>query len=395
MHAKKCRGSARLLKTQKIAFCVPNMIIGGVETVLTNTLQELSTQPDIELRIITHAKIREPKYIKWIQEHPEIPVYVYYPLCNWFEDWRKYCRIFPLKQLRKIAFSLYKKYRRTLVSHRSTIKDIDIFIDYKNLEFYREIRKIPGRKIAWVHGPVEYILGKHSPNRIKQYDKIIGLTDDFVSSFKQILPQYADKVMRIYNPINSEEIRKKALHGKTIEGKYFCQVSRLDSTQKDIETLINGFDIFWQRNGQPDIKLLIIGSGPDEKQLKQLALSKVSHSQIIFTGQTDNPFGYIKGALASILSTKYEGLPTVLIESAVLGVPVISADCRNGPREILLNGDAGFLFQVGNANELANTMEYVINNQNIASQKAAVATEKLGRFTPKDISIQILKLIRS
>ena len=86
----------------KVILCIPNMVIGGVETVFVNTINELSKCPDLSIKIVTHAKIREHLYTDWLKTHPEIPAYVYYPLCNWFEDMQKYCNIFPLKPLRKI-----------------------------------------------------------------------------------------------------------------------------------------------------------------------------------------------------------------------------------------------------------------------------------------------------
>ena len=378
-----------------VAFCVPNMIIGGVENILINTLKSLSEYPCLKFCIVTHAKIQEPTYVQWLKEHPEIPVYVYYPLCNWFESISKYTRLFPLKQLRKIVFSIYKKYRRIIMSYKQELRTIDIFVDYKNLEFARELRTYNVRKIAWIHGPVEYILKNRHYNKLAQYDAIVGLTNEFVLDFKQNLPKFANKVHQIYNPINAQAIRDMAKIGERQPGKYFCQISRLDATQKDIETLINAFDIFWTKNKHPDVKLLIIGSGPDETRLKLMAQSKQSHTNIIFTGKTTNPFGYLQNAIASILSTKYEGLPTVLIESAALGVPVISAACKNGPQEILENGHAGFLFPVGDHNALAQQMEYVFHNPHIAKEKAAIATKGLARFDSTKISHQIFSLLRS
>ncbi len=76
----------------KVAFCVPNMIIGGVETVFFNTINELAKNPKLDVIIITHAQIREPLYANWLKSYPKKSVYVYYPLCNWFEDLAPKCR---------------------------------------------------------------------------------------------------------------------------------------------------------------------------------------------------------------------------------------------------------------------------------------------------------------
>ena len=74
---------------KRIAFCVPTMIIGGVETVLVNTVEKLLECDDLDLCLVFHTDVIEPKYKDWLKSHPEIPVYVYYPLGNWFEKQKK------------------------------------------------------------------------------------------------------------------------------------------------------------------------------------------------------------------------------------------------------------------------------------------------------------------
>ena len=61
----------------------------------------------------------------------------------------------------------------------------------------------------------------------------------------------------------------------------------------------------------------------------------------------------IKQAELFILSSKYEGLPNVLLESAVLKTPIISSDCPTGPKEILMNGKGGYLFKIGDFKKLS------------------------------------------
>ena len=63
-----------------------------------------------------------------------------------------------------------------------------------------------------------------------------------------------------------------------------------------------------------------------------------------------NPYPIIKETDLFILSSRYEGLPNVLLESLALEKMVISSNCRTGPKEILLNGKGGLLFEVGDYN---------------------------------------------
>ena len=72
------------------------------------------------------------------------------------------------------------------------------------------------------------------------------------------------------------------------------------------------------------MKLYIVGDGDMATVFKDYAKTLTSHNRIIFTGALKNPYPIMRGAIANILSSEFEGLPTVLIESQVLGVPMIS-----------------------------------------------------------------------
>ena len=78
---------------------------------------------------------------------------------------------------------------------------------------------------------------------------------------------------------------------------------------------------------------------------------------------TNNPYPYIKQTDLFVLSSKYEGLPNVILESLVLKKFVISSRCRTGPKEILLNGKGGLLFKVGSHKQLASKIMYFFFNR--------------------------------
>lgn len=382
----------------KIAFCVPDMVIGGVEAVLTRTLDSLyktvksvPEYEDTELFVITHAKITEPLYKLWFKEHPEINLYTYYPLQNFFEGLKPYTSFFLARQLRKVIFSLYKKFKRIVL--RGKFSDIDVFVDYKNCSFFKELANYDKRKITWIHGSVDYLLENNMVNRLPLYDTIVGLTDDFVNDVKKAFPTLSDRVIRIYNPIDAHKIASMAKEGEPYVGKYFCHVSRLENTQKDIKTLLYAFDDFYKSNGAPDVKLVIVGDGPCAGELKNLSASLQSANNVVFTGVQRNPFGYMAGAMANILSSRCEGLPTVLIESMVLNRLCVSSDCKNGPREILLDGQAGILFDTGNVTQLSNILTEVYKGKIDYIPMVKKATQSLQRFSPDAINSQIMDLL--
>ena len=101
------------------------------------------------------------------------------------------------------------------------------------------------------------------------------------------------------------------------------------------------------------------------------------------------------GAVAHILSSYNEGLPTVLIEAQTLGVLNISSDCKSGPREILLNGNAGLLFEPGNAEQLSKLMSQVWNNEVDKEAMINNATTALDRFGGDIIAEEIKNIINT
>ena len=86
-----------------------------------------------------------------------------------------------------------------------------------------------------------------------------------------------------------------------------------------------------------------------EQLIQRLDLQEVVH----LPGFVSNPYSYMAKASLFVLSSRWEGLPTVLIEALCCGTPAVSTDCPSGPREILQHGRYGRLVPVGDVNELA------------------------------------------
>ena len=90
-------------------------------------------------------------------------------------------------------------------------------------------------------------------------------------------------------------------------------------------------------------------------------------------GFVDNPFAFMAHAAVFVLSSRYEGLPGVLIQALACGCPVVSTDCPSGPREILDHGRFGPLVQVGDVAALAGAIEQVLADPPAAERLRARA----------------------
>ena len=109
----------------------------------------------------------------------------------------------------------------------------------------------------------------------------------------------------------------------------------------------------------------------------------------------NNPFNLIKSSDVFVLSSLYEGLPNVLLESQVLKKFIISSNCPTGPREILLDGKAGFLFNVGDHIKLSNLILNYSKNKKSLSKKILIGYKNLNRFDYKQNLKNYLKIINS
>lgn len=375
-----------------IAFCIPKMVIGGVDFVFARTLDALVKTGKYDITVIFSMPLREPYFIEWFREHPQIKTLSVFPYGNLFEDMKQRMRIFPLKQLRKLTFSLYKNVCRR--KFRRMAQKFDLFIDYSSFGFPKELHGIARPKITWIHGSINYFNNNNFGSRLADYDRIVCLSRSITDDLRAQYPAHAEKFVHIYNPIDHAAVANAAKTAPAAMGKFFCAVSRMDH-DKDISTIIHAFSIFWNENARPDVKLVLIGDGPTMAQLKNTAAQTDAASHIIFAGKIPRPFGYMRASLGNILSSFNEGLPTVLIEGAAVGALNISSDCKSGPRELLMNGDAGLLFEPGNIRQLAQIMGDVYAGRIPRDKMIAAGTIGLNRFDQEKIIPQIEHLIDS
>lgn len=127
-----------------------------------------------------------------------------------------------------------------------------------------------------------------------------------------------------------------------------------------------GFDALLQAIARLDdttlpVQVAILGQGPDETSLKELAAKLEITDRVRFLGFQANPFAYYRTADVFVLSSRFEGLPNALIEAMACRVPVIATDCPTGPREILDGGKYGRLIPVDDVDSLAEAIRTVLS----------------------------------
>lgn len=188
-----------------------------------------------------------------------------------------------------------------------------------------------------------------------------GVADDLIRVAG--LPRNCIQV--IYNPIVTPELQVKAQ--TPLEHPWFgpgespviLAVGRL-TAQKDYSTLIQAFA---QVHMARPARLLILGEGEERARLEGLVEQLGVSPDVSLPGFIPNPYPFMARAAAFVLSSKWEGLPGVLIEAMYCGAPLVATDCPSGPREILLDGRYGRLVPVGDTNAMANAISEALENK--------------------------------
>jgi glycosyltransferase involved in cell wall biosynthesis len=206
-----------------------------------------------------------------------------------------------------------------------------------------------------------------SPKLVKRFypwaDAIVAVSKGVAHDLTEVAGIPRERIRVIYNPIVTPEFRKKA--EALLDHPWFgpgqppviVTVGRL-SVQKDFSSLIQAFARVRRTRRA---RLLILGEGDEraalEAQVKQFGLEQ----DVGLPGFVANPYPYMSRAGVFVLSSRWEGLPGVLIEALYCGTPLVATDCPSGPREILADGQYGQLVPVGDTSALAEAIEIALN----------------------------------
>lgn len=191
----------------------------------------------------------------------------------------------------------------------------------------------------------------------------------YIGVSKAIVKLIAEKykisnVTCIYNPIPLQKIQEDALVSiDTPDENFIIAMGRLDEPVKNYFLLLEAFKE--SKLSENNIKLMILGKGPDESLIKEKIMFLNLEQDVAIKPFTPNPFPWLKKARFTILTSRFEGFPRVLIESLAVGTPVISVDCVSGPSEIIENKRNGLLVSNNDPIELAKAMDSFIFDEDL------------------------------
>jgi glycosyltransferase involved in cell wall biosynthesis len=223
-------------------------------------------------------------------------------------------------------------------------------------------------------------------------DSVVAVSDGAADDFARTTGLPRERIETVYNPVITPELmalaRQRPDHPWLAPGEppVVLAVGRL-TAQKDFPTLLRAFA---QLRARRPARLVILGEGEDRAALESLAGELGITDAVALPGFRANAMAYMAGAALFVLSSAWEGLPTVLIEALAAGTRVVSTDCPSGPREILQDGRLGALVPVGDAGALAEAML-----ASLALSAAPTSPDALRPFT-RDASVDhYLRLVES
>lgn len=383
---------------KKILIRIGSLRHGGAEKVLVTFLKNL---PKDKYEIDLLLNLYSGKYLA------EVPDWINVLYLNKGEMiTTNRLQDIPKKTFRVLYQKLLKTYPPLLYKYILKGKKYDV--EFAAIHGMRdEILNSPqksSKKLVWIHNDLKktefHNYTDEEFRKFFEFDKIMVISEKIEQDFKKLVQNQAEKekVVRIYNPLDTEEIilKSREIRIESQEARFESQDLRVKNQDSKVESLdlkVKSQDLSKDTqhpttdNSQPTTdnhhpkttnqiptfvsvgtvfpqkgfdrllkvhkrlldeglmhKILILGDGYDLENIKKLQTELGVLETATLFGFTDNPYPFIKNADFYILSSRYEGFPTVLFEAITLKKKIIATDV-SGVREMLEDGKLGFIVE--------------------------------------------------
>ncbi len=355
---------------KKIIIVNNNMAIGGVQKSLYNLLWSIDTVNEYDVTLLLFSKSGAyveglPKSVK-IKECKGLFRY----LGKKQGDYRKSLKNFlfrgffaALSRFAGRAFAL----RLMLLGEPMVDEEFDCAVSflhngrkeafYGGTQDYVLSRVKAKEKVAFIHGDYIKCGACHSENNrmLEKFDVVAACSDGCRNVLVNALPEIEDKCVTVRNFNRYDEIKEMSADNTVAYDSSFVNVvmvARL-THEKGIDRAINAL-AFCAENGVK-VNLHIVGGGSMEEQLKVLAKSVGVAESVIFHGEKNNPYRYMKNADLLLLASYHEAAPMVIDEAFCLALPVLSTKTTSTD-EMVLEPGCGWVCE--NSQEALNNALY-------------------------------------
>ncbi len=246
-------------------------------------------------------------------------------------------------------------------------------------------------KIAQDHVNLDFREAKSSLEPIAQaigdLDAYVVLTEADAESYRQRFPAAADRIHVIRNPAPWPVLASSPERKKIIVG-----VGKLGG-RKGFDRLIDAYRPLAKR--RPDWQLHIYGGGPAQGKLAALIAKRNLGDVVFLKGQSDRIEQVLEEASILALTSRYEGLPMVLIEAMTKGLPIVSVDCPHGPAEIVVDDVTGRLVPNDDLAAISNALLDLIDHPETRARMSGQALRHAEQYQPDRITRAWLDLFES
>lgn len=382
---------------KRILFVISRFLDGGIDTVLVELLKNLIRQVPslkISLTIILKMKGKEV-FLEQIPKEVDVHYLIDEPWLLVYKRWRIDGHRNKFYSLLDECFLNPIRYALLCFRFHRLQRQNDVVIDMDSRARSIINWNLPTLKVSYFHFSFQHLLDSH-PHYMKRmakglakYDYVVSICKEMAEEGARLFPWLKDKFVVIYNGVRQERIERLAaekithpLWSQLAEEGYILAVERLEESQKDLTTLIKAYAILASRmSALPH--LVVLGEGRDRDLLQELIRQHGLEHRIHLLGFTQNPYPWMKQARMMVHSSKFEGLPTVLIEALMLGKFVVSTSCPTGPREILDDGKAGVLVPVGDTHAMATAIQAVLTDETLQTRLMEGIRKQVTMFSPQ------------
>lgn len=356
----------------KIIYCIAGTChSGGMERVLANKANYLARH-GYEVVIVTTDQQGLPPFFPLAEQIRCIDLGINYEENNGKSFANKLLH-YPLKQYRhqkRLAAILKREKPDITVSmfcndagfitriNDGSKKVLEIhFSKFKRLQY--------NRKGLW--RLADLWRSKQDEKTVRRFDKFVVLTEEDKGYWGNL-----PNITVIPNANTFATSQAAALENKKVIaiGRY--------TYQKGFERLIEAWNIL--SPGFPGWKLDIIGNGEERDKLQDLIHAYHLDGQVTLVSPTKSIDKVYLDASVLVMSSRYEGLPMVLLEAQAFGLPIVSFACKCGPKDIVANGETGFLVEENDIEGLARQLVKVMKDKNLRKQMGRKAKEASLRY---------------
>ena len=372
----------------KILFLLSRFLDGGIDAVLVDYLRFLAQREDYRITLAISIHMGELEvFRKQIPEQVQVVYLVDQPMLTRWRQQKITQRLpFYIKVYDETLLSPIRRYMIGQKLHQLAAQH-DVVIDFDCCH-YAYLKNVKTWKVAWFHFSFKQLMEQNRRrtqrigNHLRYYDRIVTISQAMLDEGKEIFPWLEGRWRLIYNAKDEQLLQQRAsesVDDPRINDNYILAIERLEESQKDLSTLIRAYQLL-RNEYHHEEKLYLLGKGRDEQLLRQLAERLGIADSVVFLGFSSNPYPWIAHAKAIAHSAKFEGLPTVMIESLIMGKLIVATDCPTGPREILDQGRAGLLTPVGDAAKLAESLHQVLTDNTLQTSLLTHANEYKHQF---------------